>query len=74
MSGSVTTGRNSGLDAEGGRELGCEELELGMSDDATPEQLERLLVGLRRLRDRVDRGQLEPGDSALLSVLLRNVT
>jgi len=70
----VTTDRKSGLDAEGGRELGCEELELGMSDDATPEQLERLLVGLRRLRDRVDRGQLEPGDSALLSVLLRNVT
>lgn len=66
----VTTNRADNGDKERGRKLGLEEFELGMRDDATPEQVEVLLAGLRQLRDRVDQGQLEPDDKAILRTVI----
>jgi hypothetical protein len=70
MSISVTTNSADNGNTERGRKLGLEEFELGMRDDATPEQLEVLLAGLRQLRDRVDQGQLEPDDKAILYAVI----
>lgn len=70
MSISVTTDGADNGDTERGRRLGLEEFELAMRDDATPEQLEVLLAGLRQLRDRVDQGQLEQDDRAILRAVL----
>ena len=67
---SVTTNSADNGDTERGRKLGLEEFELAMRDDATPEQLEVLLAGLRQLRDRVDQGQLEPDDRAILCAVI----
>lgn len=66
----MTTNSADNGNKERGRKLGLEEYELGMRDDATPEQLEVLVVGLRQLRDRVDRGQLDPDDRAILCAVL----
>lgn len=66
----VTTNCADDGDKERVRKLGLEEYELGMRDDATPEQVEVLLTGLRQLRDRVDQGQLELDDRAILRAVI----
>lgn len=70
MSISVTTNSADNGDTGRGRKLGLEEFELGMRDEATPEQVEVLLAGLRQLRDRVDQGQLELDDRAILRAVI----
>ena len=64
---SVTTNSADNEDKERGRKLGLEEFELGMRDDATPEQ------ATCQCRQRCSHGLRAPAQSPIVERLTRHV-